>query len=68
MLAKSPTAPPPAMTFAFADNKAVRLAAGTKCPHCDRGLHATSVTVDRNHVRMICSACHGDVLVVEDAP
>ena len=63
---KSPTSKPTtATTFAFADNKAVKFAAGLLCPHCSAQLHATAVSVHRGDVRLICQACHRDVLTIE---
>lgn len=52
-------------TFAWIGNRGVRLAVGARCP-CGRELHATDVTVDGSEsTKLICAACHRDVLVIE---
>jgi hypothetical protein len=63
MLANTPRSE---TTFAWVGNRAVRLAAGTRCP-CGRELHATDVTVDspESAVRLVCIGCHRDVLAIE---
>jgi hypothetical protein len=54
-------------SFAWAGNRTVRLAAGTRCP-CGRELHATDVTVDESATKLVCINCHRDVLVIEADP
>jgi hypothetical protein len=68
MLMKSP-APQAAtaMTFAYAGNYEVRLAASIKCPHCGRKLHATDIEADFGDVKLICAGCHRDVLTIGSA-
>jgi hypothetical protein len=64
MLANTPRSE---TTFAWAGNREVRLAAGTKCPYCGRGLHATDITVSgpEGAATLICAGCHRVVLVTE---
>jgi hypothetical protein len=55
-------------TFAWAGNREVRLAAGTRCPYCARKLHATDVTVSpKDTATLMCAGCHRVVLII-DAP
>jgi hypothetical protein len=63
MLANTPRSE---TTFAWAGNRAVRLAVGTRCP-CGRELHATDVTVGgpEDAATLICAGCHRVVLVIE---
>jgi hypothetical protein len=56
------------MSFARCGRSQIRLAAGTKCPHCGRRLHATDVEADFGDVRLVCVGCHGDVLIIGGAP
>jgi hypothetical protein len=68
MLMKSPIPVQPAMSFAYAGNYAVRLAANLRCPFCQRQLHATDVeVVEFGNVHLICRGCHKDVLTIGSA-
>jgi hypothetical protein len=64
MLAKPPASLRPPMTFAFVGNYAVRLAANLKCPHCTKPLRACDVEANFGDVRIVCSGCFKDVLVI----
>jgi hypothetical protein len=54
-------------SVAFIGKHRVWLAADTRCSHCDRALRATDVDANFGDVRLICAACHNDVLVIGSA-
>jgi hypothetical protein len=53
------------MTFSFPGNRAVRLAAGFRCPACDRVLSASAVEIDDLGVGLTCPRCHHTLLTIE---
>jgi transcription elongation factor Elf1 len=58
--------PSPALTtFAFCDNRAIRLAVNLHCPRCSAELTAADVGADRcGSVVLVCGACGFNVLTV----
>lgn len=60
----------PATSFCFSEDgeRAVRLAAGLRCPRCDRELMAKDVGADRfGDVVLVCPGCDLNILSVSDA-
>jgi hypothetical protein len=52
-------------TFAFCDNRAVRLAINLRCPRCGTELTADDVGADRcGAVVLVCSGCEYNILTV----
>jgi hypothetical protein len=58
--------PTPALTtFAFCENRAVRLAVNLHCPRCGTELKAGDVGADRcGAVVLVCGACEYNILTV----
>ena len=54
-------------SVAFVGRYKIWLAGGTTCPQCGRRLHASDVEVDFGDVRLICGACHRNVLTIGSA-
>jgi hypothetical protein len=64
MLANTPRSE---TTFARDGRCEIRLAVGTKCPHCGRQLHAHDVKTDFGNAKLVCAGCHRDVLTIGGA-
>ena len=56
---------PPAMTYAFPGDRAVRLAAGLCCPHCEHTLRAADIDIDGLGIGLTCQHCHHTILTIE---
>jgi hypothetical protein len=54
-------------TVAFPGGNRVWLAAGLRCSHCGRPLHAGDVAADFGDVTMICTGCHRDILTIRSS-
>jgi hypothetical protein len=52
-------------TIAFPSRRRVWMAAKLFCPGCDRELRACEIGFDRGLARLLCSACHHDILTIE---